>query len=85
MIEQARMAYPEVSVRRLCGLHGVSRSWYVHQQRQSQHDKRDEALAQASEAVVLKWSGYGYRRVTHNSANRSTISVTRHWHKLARQ
>ena len=40
------------------------------QQRQSQHDKRDEALAQASEAVVLKWSGYGYRRVTHELARR---------------
>lgn len=70
MIGEARTAHPEVSVRRLCGLHGVSRSWYVDQQRQSQHDKRDEALAQAIEAVVLTWRGYGYRRVRHELARR---------------
>lgn len=28
MIEDARSAHPEVSVRRLCELHGVSRSWF---------------------------------------------------------
>ena len=68
MIEQARMAYPEVSVRRLCGLHQVSRSWYLRRPQQQQSSERDEPLAQDIEAVVLNYSGYGYRRVTHELA-----------------
>ncbi len=70
MIEQARTAHPEVSLRRLCRLHRVSRSWYVHQRCQPQPERRDEGLAQDIEAIVLKFSGYGYRRVTHELARR---------------
>ncbi|MGI8748028.1 MAG: IS3 family transposase [Deinococcus sp.] len=58
-----------VSVRRLCELHDVSRSWYVHQQGREAVDQ-DQQLAEDIEAVVLKWSGYGYRRVTHELARR---------------
>ncbi|WP_407542226.1 IS3 family transposase (plasmid) [Deinococcus radiomollis] len=69
MITDARVAHPTVSVRRLCALHDVSRSWYVHQLGREVVD-RDEQLAEDIEAVVLKWSGYGYRRVTHELARR---------------
>ena len=69
MITDARRAHPTVSVRRLCELHDVSRSWYIHQLGREQVD-RDQPLAEDIEAVVLKWSGYGYRRVTHELARR---------------
>lgn len=69
MIQEARTAHPEVSVRRLCRLHGVSRSWYLRRQHQK-HDDDDRQLAENIEAVVLKFSGYGYRRVTHELARR---------------
>ncbi|UQN04899.1 IS3 family transposase [Deinococcus sp. QL22] len=69
MIADARVAHPRVSVRRLCELHAVSRSWYLGQQTRTPIDP-DLGLAKEIEAVVLKWSGYGYRRVTHELARR---------------
>lgn len=69
MIQDARSAHPEVSVRRLCQLHDVSRSWYLEQQGREVADP-DQPLAEEIEAVVLKWSGYGYRRVTRELARR---------------
>ena len=68
MIEAAQLVHPEVSVRRLCRLHQVSRSWYLR--RWQQPDKCDGRLVKDIEAVVLKFSGYGYRRVTHELARR---------------
>jgi hypothetical protein len=70
MIEQARTAHPEVSVRRLCGLHQVSRSWFLRRPHQQQSAEHDEGLAKDIEAIVLKFSGYGYRRVTHEFVRR---------------
>ena len=69
MIEDARSAHPEVSVRRLCELHGVSRSWFYEQQGREQVDA-DQALVGDIEAVVEEFSGYGYRRVTRELARR---------------
>lgn len=69
MITDARNAHPTVSVRRLCELHQVSRSWFVHQLGREAVDP-DRQLAEDIEAVVLKWTGYGYRRVTHELARR---------------
>lgn len=69
MITDARVAHPTVSVRRLCELHQVSRSWFVHQLGREAVDP-DRQLAEDIEAVVLKWTGYGYRRVTHELARR---------------
>lgn len=69
MITDARVAHPTVSVRRLCELYDVSRSWYIHQPGREQVD-RDQPLAEDIEAVVLKWSGYGYRRVSKELARR---------------
>ena len=72
MIEQARTAHPEVSVRRLCRLHQVSRSWYLWRPHQQQAAEHYEGLAKDIEAIVLKFSGYGYRRVTHELARRGS-------------
>ena len=69
MITDARSAHPTVSVRRLCELHGVSRSWYLGQQTKTPVDP-DFGLAKEIEAIALKWNGYGYRRVTHELARR---------------
>lgn len=69
MIEDARSAHPEVSVRRLCELHGVSRSWFYEQQHREEVDA-DQALGGDIEAVVEEFVGYGYRRVTHELARR---------------
>lgn len=69
MIEDARSAHPEVSVRRLCELHGVSRSWFYEQQHREAVDP-DQALVQDIEAVVEEFTGYGYRRVTCELARR---------------
>jgi len=69
MIKDARDAHPEVSVRRLCQLHSVSRSWFYQQQRREELDV-DQALSQDIEAVVEEFSGYGYRRVTRELARR---------------
>lgn len=69
MIEDARSAHPEVSVRRLCELHGVSRSWFYEQQGREEVDA-DQALSHDIEAVVEEFVGYGYRRVTRELARR---------------
>ena len=70
MIEQARTAHPEVSVRRLCGLYQVSRSWFLRRPQQQQAAEHGEGLAKDIEAMVLKFSGYGHRRVTHELVRR---------------
>jgi len=64
MIAAAHAAHPELSVRRLCALLGVSRAWYYCGQR------ADLAAAEAAtrlrdaiERLVLAFPGYGYRRV----------------------
>ncbi|BDP40214.1 hypothetical protein DAETH_36270 (plasmid) [Deinococcus aetherius] len=69
MIQDARSAHPEVSVRRLCELHGVSRSWFYKQEGREEVDV-DQALVSDIEAVVEEFVGYGYRRVTRELARR---------------
>ena len=58
-----------MSVRRLCELHGVNRSWFYEQQGREEVDT-DQALSQDIEAVVVEFNGYGYRRVTRELARR---------------
>ncbi|MFB9994761.1 IS3 family transposase [Deinococcus oregonensis] len=58
-----------VAVRRLCALHAVSRSCYLGQQTRTSV-KPDLELTKEIEAIALKWTGYGYRRVTHELARR---------------
>ncbi|MDL2343612.1 IS3 family transposase [Deinococcus sp. MIMF12] len=69
MIQDAQSAHPEVSVRRLCERHRVSRSWFYEQQGQEEPDA-DQALVGDIEAVVQEFVGYGYRRVTRELARR---------------
>jgi len=65
MIEQAHQQHPELSVERLCELFSVSRSWYYERGGQPESDAEEIALRDEIERIILEFSGYGYRRVTH--------------------
>jgi putative transposase len=65
MIEQAHQQHPDLSVERLCELFSVSRSWYYERSRQPESDAQEIALRDQIERIILEFSGYGYRRVTH--------------------
>ncbi len=64
MIARARQAHPQLSVRRLCDLLGVGRSWYYERPTTPPQAERDVSLRDAIERIVLGFPGYGYRRVT---------------------
>jgi len=64
VIEQVREEHPEMSIERLCSLMGVSRSWYYERPAVAKKAKKDVALRDAIERIVLRFPGYGYRRVT---------------------
>jgi len=57
--------FPTLSLRRLCQLLGVSRSWYYAHPTADALAERDLNLRDAVERVTLEFPGYGYRRVTH--------------------
>jgi putative transposase len=57
-------AFPHVSTRRLCAVLGLSRSW-LYAREPPPGDAEAIALRDAIERIVLEFSGYGYRRVTH--------------------
>ena len=65
MIEQAHQQHPELSIERLCELFSVSRSWYYERSNQPESEAEDIALRDQIERIILEFSGYGYRRVTH--------------------
>jgi transposase InsO family protein len=72
------LAYPTLSVRRLCTLLGLSRSWGYACQPSPPPDAEALALREAIEAIVLEFSGYGYRRVTHELRRRGwTVNAKR--------
>jgi transposase InsO family protein len=56
--------FSSLSVRQLCALLGVSRSWLYERPNQPSQAERDGALRDAIERIVLEFPGYGYRRVT---------------------
>jgi len=64
VIEQVHGEHPEISIERLCELMGVSRSWYYGRPPATEKAKKDVALRDAIERIVLEFPGYGYRRVT---------------------
>jgi putative transposase len=64
MIEETRTEHPEVSIKELCELFSVSRSWYYECPTPQQRAQRDVELRDAIERIVLELPGYGYRRVT---------------------
>jgi transposase InsO family protein len=62
---ELRATFPELSVRRLCRLLGLSRSWWYEHTQPRERDDEAIALRAAIEQIVLDCPGYGYRRVTH--------------------
>ena len=66
MIPGLQAAFPELSLRRLCPLLGISRSGVYAAQHRPPADATMTAIAlrAAIERIVLDYPGYGYRRVT---------------------
>lgn len=64
MIATAHCAHPEISIRQLCDLFNVSRTWYYTRPSAEETATHDVALRAAIEDIVLAFPGYGYRRVT---------------------
>jgi len=62
---QMHTAFPHLSVRQLCALFGVSRSWWYARPTTLVPSREEVALRDAIERLVLDFPGYGYRRVTH--------------------
>jgi transposase InsO family protein len=65
MIALLQREFPALSLRRLCQLVGISRSWYYARPSADAQVERDLNLRDAIERVTLEFPGYGYRRVTH--------------------
>ncbi|MDQ2906837.1 MAG: IS3 family transposase [Chloroflexota bacterium] len=68
MITFAHQEFPDLSLTQLCALMGVSRSWYYEHIKQLDSLDEDIALRDQIEQIILEFSGYGYRRVTHTLA-----------------
>ncbi len=64
MIADIRYDYPQLSLRRICDLLGVSRAWLYTRATRPTQAERDVELRDAIEDMVLEFPGYGYRRVT---------------------
>ncbi len=64
MIAQVKEEHPQMSIERLCELMGMSRSWYYECPTPEQRAHADAELRDAIERIVLRFPGYGYRRVT---------------------
>ncbi len=65
MIQQVHEDHPDLSIDYLCHLFEVSRSWYYEYIGQPEDDEEETALRDRIEEIILEFSGYGYRRVTH--------------------
>jgi transposase InsO family protein len=64
MIAAAQATDPQLSIRRLCTLFGVGRTWYYTHPGAEELAARAVALRDAIEHITLAFPGYGYRRVT---------------------
>jgi transposase InsO family protein len=64
MITHAHQEHPELSIRRLCELFDVGRTWFYTYPSPEAVASREVALRDAIERIVLEFPGYGYRRVT---------------------
>jgi len=63
MIPAIKTAVPDASVRLICTVLGVSRSWYYASTRRSTRGG-DEELAGLIETIIVRYPGYGHRRIT---------------------
>lgn len=64
MICEARAEHSELSLKELCELFSVSRSWYYERPTSEEKAQRDLEIRNAIERIVLEFPGYGYRRVS---------------------
>ena len=64
MIAAALEECRQLSVRSLCELVGVDRSWYYQKPTAAEKAEADVELRDAIERITLEFPGYGYRRVT---------------------
>ncbi len=65
MIALLQKQFSTLSLRSLCRLLGVSRSWYYAHPTPDALAERNLELRDAIERVMLEFPGYRYRRVTH--------------------
>lgn len=73
MICEARAEHPEVSLKDLCELFSVSRSWYYERPTPEEKAHRGVELTDAIERIVLEFPGYGYRRVSAELRRRGWV------------
>jgi putative transposase len=66
MIDEVSAEHPQMSIKRLCKLFGVSRSWYCARPSSLEQKVSEEEvpLRDAIEQLVFEFPSYGYRRVT---------------------
>lgn len=64
MIQAYRQTHPDASVRQMCQMLGVSRSWLYEKIVTAEPTEEDTRLRDAIERLCLDFPGYGYRRVT---------------------
>lgn len=64
MINHYRQDHLEASVRQMCQMLGVSRSWLYEKPTVCACAEQDTRLRDAIEKLCLEFPGYGYRRVT---------------------
>lgn len=64
MITEYRQQHPDASVRQMCQMLGVSRSWLYEKPAQAEPGEEETRLRDAIERICLAFPGYGYRRVT---------------------
>ncbi len=65
MIQKVHEEPPNLSIEQLCHLFTVSRSWYYEHITKPEENEEETALRDRIEEIILEFSGYGYRRVTH--------------------
>jgi putative transposase len=65
MIHKMHEEIPDLSIEQLCHLFTVSRSRYYEQVAKPEEYEEETALRDRIEEIILEFSGYGYRRVTH--------------------
>jgi putative transposase len=64
MITEAHQEHPELSIRQLCQLLQVNRSWYYAKANRPGWREDEILLRDRIEDLILHFPGYGYRRVT---------------------
>lgn len=72
------------SVSSACKLTGISRGSYYHFQKTDISDENETLLRHEIEKIILKFAGYGYRRVTRELSNRGYVVNHKKVHRIMR-